>query len=71
MARRFALLFASAALAALSSGCVKVASYERGILAHPTMTAEELSFGIDAHVRAVSEGASGGLSGGGGGCGCN
>jgi hypothetical protein len=27
--------------------------------------------GLDGHVRAVSEGATGGLAGGGGGCGCN
>lgn len=54
-----------------SVGCVKVASYERGTLAHPTMTADDVSVGIDEHVRAVSEGASGGLAGAGGGCGCN
>jgi hypothetical protein len=35
------------------------------------MTAEEISIGLDGHVRAVSEGAAGGLGGGGGGCGCN
>jgi hypothetical protein len=50
---------------------VKVAPYERGMLAHPTMTAEEIAIGLDGHVRAVSEGAAGGLGGGGGGCGCN
>jgi hypothetical protein len=60
-----------AILAALSTACVKVAPYERGMLAHPTMTPEEISIGLDAHVRAVSEGAAGGLGGGGGGCGCN
>lgn len=59
------------ALAASSVACVKVAPYERGMLAHPTMTAEEISIGLDGHVRAVSEGAAGGLGGGGGGCGCN
>lgn len=51
--------------------CTKVAPYERGMLAHPTMTPEEISIGLDGHVRAVSEGAAGGLGGGGGGCGCN
>jgi hypothetical protein len=59
---------------ALSSaaGCVKVAPYERGMLAHPTMAADDtITSGMDEHVRAVSEGAKGGLSGGGGGCGCN
>jgi hypothetical protein len=51
--------------------CAPVAPYERGTLAHPTMSTEDLSTALDAHVRAVSEGASGGLGGGGGGCGCN
>lgn len=59
------------ALLSFASGCVKVAPYERGMLAHPTMTAEEIPIGLDGHVRAVSEGAAGGLGGGGGGCGCN
>jgi hypothetical protein len=53
------------------TGCVHVAPYERGTLAHPTMTPGDLSTSMDEHVRTVSEGASGGLSGGGGGCGCN
>lgn len=35
------------------------------------MTTEEMAFAVDGHVRAVSEGAAGGLGGGGGGCGCN
>ena len=30
-----------------------------------------MSTGFDEHVRAVSEGATGGFGGGGGGCGCN
>ncbi|MBK6691949.1 MAG: DUF4266 domain-containing protein [Myxococcales bacterium] len=55
----------------LASACAPVAPYERGTLAHPTMTTEDVSTALDAHVRAVSEGASGGLGGGGGGCGCN
>ncbi len=54
-----------------SWGCVKVAPYERGQLAHPTMAVTDMSAGLDGHVRGVSEGASGGLGGGGGGCGCN
>jgi hypothetical protein len=53
------------------AGCVHVAPYERGMLAHPTMTVDDVSTAMDEHVRAVSEGAAGGLSGGGGGCGCN
>jgi len=55
----------------LATGCANVAPYERGILAHPSMSAQDMSNGFDEHVRAVSEGATGGFSGGGGGCGCN
>jgi hypothetical protein len=57
--------------AVLGTACTKVAPYERGILAHPTMTTDDMSVGLDEHVRAVSEGAAGGVGGGGGGCGCN
>ena len=67
----FVRVIAPVALLSFASGCVKVAPYERGMLAHPTMTPEEISIGLDGHVRAVSEGAAGGLGGGGGGCGCN
>lgn len=35
------------------------------------MSVDDVALGIDEHVRAVSEGATGGISGGGGGCGCN
>jgi hypothetical protein len=59
------------AVLGLATGCANVAPYERGVLAHPTMTADDVSTGFDEHVRAVSEGAAGGFSGGGGGCGCN
>jgi hypothetical protein len=66
-------LMAVAAVAAsfVITGCSHVAPYERGILAHPTMSPEDMSTGVDEHVRAVSEGATGGFGGGGGGCGCN
>ncbi len=53
------------------TGCANVAPYERGILALPSMTPEDTSTGFDEHVRAVSEGSTGGFGGGGGGCGCN
>jgi Domain of unknown function (DUF4266) len=59
------------ASSALVTGCSHVAPYERGTLAHPTMTADDMASGMDEHVRAVSEGATGGFGGGGGGCGCN
>src|SRR5262249_28823306 len=63
------LFLAAVLLAAASSACTHVAPYQREILAHPTMTPDDVATGMDAHVRAVSEGASGGLGGGGGGCG--
>jgi hypothetical protein len=66
------LVVAAAGVLAMSTGCASVAPYERGTLAHPTMSAEDpYTSGLDEHVRAVSEGATGGLVGGGGGCGCN
>lgn len=71
MARGCLLVLVTAGLLSLATGCTKVMPYERGMLAHPTMTPEEISIGLDAHVRAVSEGATGGLGAGGGGCGCN
>ena len=59
-------------LAAASAGCVHVAPYERGTLAHPTMSADDpYTTALAAHVEDVSEGAIGGFAGGGGGCGCN
>ena len=64
-------LFGALAGVLTQLGCATVAPYERGTLAHPTMVAEDISTGLDEHVRAVSEGAAGGLGGGGGGCGCN
>jgi predicted component of type VI protein secretion system len=67
------LLLASLALGLLASatGCASVPPWDREKLAHPTMTTQDLNPGLDGHVRAVSEGATGGLSGAGGGCGCN
>jgi hypothetical protein len=70
MFARLLLLLATASVLA-TTACVKVAPYERGILAHPTMTTDDVTTGLEEHVRGVSEGAAGGLGGGGGGCGCN
>jgi hypothetical protein len=62
----------AATLLAATTGCVHVAPYERGTLAHPTMSAEDnFKTTMAAHVEDISEGAIGGLAGGGGGCGCN
>jgi hypothetical protein len=57
---------------ALSSvACTHVAPYERGKLAHPMMTADDLQGPAAAHVLAVHEGATGGGSLSESGCGCN
>ncbi len=64
-------LFVLLGLLVFVAACTPVPSFARGKLAHPTMTAEEISYGLDDHVRSVSEGATGGLGGAGGGCGCN
>jgi hypothetical protein len=52
-------------------GCTHVAPYERGKLAHPMMTADDLAGPAAAHVIAVQEGATGGGSLSESGCGCN
>jgi len=64
-----AVLFAAAAL----GGCATVAPFERETLAR-----EDMQFGgaaqlhlAEAHATDVREGSIGGLSAGGGGCGCN
>jgi hypothetical protein len=58
-------------LSILISGCTHVAPYERGVLAHPSMTAGDLAGPSEAHVRAVHEGAVGGGASAESGCGCN
>jgi hypothetical protein len=59
------IFFASAA------DCSRVMPYERGRLAHPTMTTADLAGAAEAHARAIQEGATGGGFEVGGGCGCN
>jgi hypothetical protein len=54
----------------LSAGCQRVAPYQRGRLAHPTMVDDYSSPGA-AHMVAIHEGAIGGGSAGEAGCGCN
>jgi hypothetical protein len=58
-------------LAMASTACEHVAPYERGKLAHPMMTADDLAGPAAAHVQAVHEGATGGGSLSESGCGCN
>jgi hypothetical protein len=54
-----------------TAACSHVAPYERGKLAHPMMTAEDLEGPAAAHVLAVHEGATGGGTLSESGCGCN
>jgi hypothetical protein len=70
LARALALVSAVTFAVAIS-GCAPVAPYERGKLAHPTMTAGGLSTMGEEHLHAISEGATGGSGGTGSGCGCN
>jgi len=61
-----------AVLSALASAaCSHVAPYERGKLAEPMMTADDLDGPAAAHAMATHEGATGGGSLSQGGCGCN
>ena len=70
---RFALVAIVAILGIVGgAGCAEVKPYQRAQLAHPTMAADDpYTSPLAAHVNGVSEGPAGGLSGGGGGCGCN
>ena len=54
-----------------AAGCTPVKAYERAKLAHPTMSAADLAGPGENHLRAVTEGAIGGSTGAGSGCGCN
>ncbi len=67
---RWQLLTVLALVSALA-GCAEVAPYERGRLAHPSMTTSDIVGQGEAHTRAIQEGATGGGTQVGGGCGCN
>jgi hypothetical protein len=60
-----------ALLLLIMTGCSGAAPYERGRLAHRTMTTADLASPAEAHARAIQEGAMGGGFEAGGGCGCN
>lgn len=64
-------LVACVVLAALLAGCRATRVYERGHLAHPTMSPDTAQGPAEEHMRAVHEGAAGGSGAAGGGCGCN
>jgi hypothetical protein len=65
--------FAAGGLAIVLSNvaCAHVAPYERGKLANPMMTADDLEGPAASHVLSVHEGATGGGSLSESGCGCN
>jgi hypothetical protein len=69
-AARALLAFALVATMLAATGCTHVAPYDRGRLAHPTMTQAVGSAAAD-HLHAVQEGAAGGGSVAESGCGCN
>jgi hypothetical protein len=71
MVLRSARIVVALGIVFVAAGCEPVPAHRKGKLAHPTMTPEQISMGLDGHVRAVSEGATGGLGAAGGGCGCN
>lgn len=71
MLMRIVSLALLASIAASASACTHVAAYQRGRLAHPTMTTQALLGSGEAHVYAVTEGAIGGTGGASSGCGCN
>lgn len=59
------------ALVSLLGACTPVRPYERGRLAHPSMSASRLCGPGESHMQAVHEGATGGAIGAESGCGCN
>lgn len=63
------LLTTFAALSA--TGCTHVRPWERGKLAHPTMSGGNLPGPAEEHVYSVQEGAVGGGASAESGCGCN
>ena len=67
---RVALLLLSF-VALSSSACTHVRPWERGKLAHPTMTGANLPTIAEEHVYSVQEGATGGGASAESGCGCN
>jgi Domain of unknown function (DUF4266) len=64
-------LFGFLLVALPTAACTHLAPYERGRLAHPMMTANDLEGPAAGHVKAVHEGATGGGALSESGCGCN
>lgn len=68
---RVARLLGVLVLGSALCGCTRVAAYERGRLAHPSMSARQRMSAGQSHLYAIREGARGGSLGAGSGCGCN
>jgi hypothetical protein len=66
-----ARLILALTLLSFQASCSLVEPYERGKLAHPTMTDARLDGPAAAHVTSIHEGATGGGRIFGSGCGCN
>ena len=65
------LIVLAVALAVSSLACTHVRPWERGKLAHPTMSTGSFAGPAEDHVHAVQEGAVGGGASAESGCGCN
>lgn len=65
------VLLAALLVSGAITGCTHVRPYQRGKLAHPTMTGASFAGPAEEHVYSVQEGAVGGGSGAESGCGCN
>lgn len=64
-------LFGFLLIALSMVACTHLAPYERGRLAYPMMTADDLEGPAAGHVKSVHEGATGGGALSESGCGCN
>lgn len=71
LARRMTAAAMLVAIGGVLAGCTHVKPYQRGKLAHPTMSGAMVSGPAEDHVYSVQEGAVGGGSGAESGCGCN
>lgn len=65
------LALATSLALVLATGCTHVKPYQRGLLAHPTMTGTSYDGPAEEHVYSVQEGAIGGGESAESGCGCN
>jgi hypothetical protein len=71
MRQRILVSCGALVVASTISGCRHVSPWERGRLAHPTMTTTGYAGPAEEHVYAVQEGAVGGGVTTESGCGCN